>query len=184
MMHTQQQSRLLQLPAELQLAIFEYAIYEDDALLINCGCDSSYPSIEEWHEDQALWDKGIKRAPLQPSLTRTCATIRSVTLPMFYANAFRAHYCYAADINIALKWLECIGPANRRLLRDFCFWDMNPKFDIWEPNDLKRARRSNVVRGMGGRLETLERNGYCCHQVTYGDADHDHYELVPSLFEG
>ena len=37
-MQNQEQSRLLQLPMELQLAIFEFVVIEDDPLLLNCGC--------------------------------------------------------------------------------------------------------------------------------------------------
>ncbi len=51
-MEHQQQSRLLQLPNELLLLIFEYTVTEEGPLLLNCGCDSSYNSLEEWHEDQ------------------------------------------------------------------------------------------------------------------------------------
>ena len=181
----QQQSRLLQLPVELQLTIFEYAVIENEPLLLNCGCDSSYDGdFDALDEDRALWTTGEKHSPLQPALTLTCKIIRAVTLPMFYLqNAFRAHYCYETDFDMVIKWLRLIGPANRRLLRDFCLWDMNPRFDQWRPDNLRKASRSEAFRGMGGSMETLKRDDCCCHRVTFGDEDHDYYGLVPQLFE-
>lgn len=184
-MHCQEQSRLLQLPVELQLAIFEYVVIEDEPLLLNCGCDSSYRGdVDAWNEDQALWDKGEKHPPFQPGLTATCTTVRAITLPMFYGrNAFRAHYCWEADFDMAVKWLKLISPVNRRLLRDLCLWDKNPFFDEWRPDNLKKATRSEVFRGLGGEMETLQGKGYCCHHVTFGKEYDDHYDLLPGLFD-
>ena len=185
-MHSQQQSRLLRLPVELQLAIFEYAIIESEPLLLNCGCDSSYGgNYQEWHADEERWTSREKHPPQQPGLTGTCAAVRSVTLPMFYQqNAFRAHYCFEADLDMAVAWLKRIGPTNRRLLRNFCCWDKNRHYDNQMPKDLKRVRRSDLVRDMGGSLETLKVDEYCCHRVIFGDGDNDHYEMVQHLFDG
>lgn len=187
MEYTQQKSRLLQLPAELQLAIFEFAIIENKPLLVNCPCDSSFPSADDdqqHKEEKALWESGEKQPPFQPGLTRTCTAVRCITLPMFYQqNIFRAHYCYATDFGMAMKWLKLIGPTNRLLLRDFCLWDWNWLFDVQSPKDLKLVKRGDIVRGMGGELKTLKRNGHCCHKITFGEEHHDYYELIPGLFD-
>lgn len=184
-MHPQHQCRLLQLPAELQLIIFEYAVIEENPLLVNCGCDSSYfRDIEKWHQDQNLWSQGEIRSPSQPALTRTCSMIRNISLPMFYQqNSFRAHYCYETNFDMAVHWLRMIGQENRRLLKDFCFWDWNPTYDRQMPRDMWKVKRSEIFRGMGGSMETLGSQQCCCHRVTFGEEDEDYYELVPSLFE-
>lgn len=183
-MHAQLQSPLLQLPAELQLAIFEYAVQEAEPLLVNCGCDSNYEdNKDKWIEDKAAWEEGQYRPPEQPSLTRTCALIRAITLPMFYRmNGFRAHYCFQADKQVAIKWLDRVGPENRRMMRDFCFQDLNPQFDEWLGRDLLQLKRGDVIKKMGGRLETLKVEGRCCHRVTFPAAMEDDLDGVEELF--
>ena len=152
-MAAQEQSPLMQLPVELQLAIFEYAVVEPEPLLLNCGCDSSYSRLrgrrdqwEQWGEDKDAWEKGEKHAPLQPGLTRTCKAIRAIALPMFYEqNSFRGHYCQNADLDVAIRWLDRIGRDNRRSLRDCCFWDFNSSYDRSCPNYLSDLKKSDVV---------------------------------------
>ena len=183
-MHLQQQSRLLQLPTELQLVIFEYAVVETAPLLINCGCDSSYFGDDErWQQDLELWESGEKHPPTQPALTRTCRLIRNIALPMYYQqNSFRAHYCFPSDFDGCIKWVEQIGSANRRLLRYFCLWDKNSSYDQWTPEALAKVKRSAMFQDLGGSMETLEVIGCCCHRITFGDEGDDYYEFVRYVF--
>jgi hypothetical protein len=177
------QSALFNLPTELVLSIFEYAIIEAEPLLLNCGCDSSYTDEEEWDEDQARWESGEKHPPYQPGLTQTCRWVRSVTLPMFYErNAFRSHYCFRVDLDMSLRWLKAIGPDNRRRLKDFCFIDKNPLYDMQWERDLKRLQRREVFKEMDGNFETLE-SAYCCHRVRFGVEQDDSLEGLEALFE-
>ena len=102
---------------------------------------------------------------------------------MYYQrNVFRAHYCYAADLALAILWLKCIGDANRRLIRNLALWDMNPSFDSSAPRDKKLAQRGNIVRDMGGRLEEVEVPGCCFHRVVFGVSEDDYLESVSCLF--
>lgn len=168
---------------ELQLAIFEYAVIENEPLLLNCGCDSSYKTIEAWHEDQALWERGEKQPPVQPGLARTCHLVRAIVLPMYYQhNTFRAHYCYQAELSVAIRWLKSIGHANRVFMTDLTLLDMNPGFDWQVPSNLRKAGRSEIVRTMGGRLEAVERSDCCCHRVVFGDVDEDYLDSLSHLF--
>ena len=185
-MHEQEQSRLLELPAELQLAIFEYVVQEPEPLLINCGCDSSYGGDYELLEKaEAAWEAGVLHPPVQPTLTRTCRGIRETALPMFYQlNAFRAHYCSRPDMSLVMRWLERMGAASRHTIRDFAFWDFNPDFDEESPHSLKKLRRTKLFREMGGVMQTMEREDCCFHRVTFGrpGAEEDEFEGVPALF--
>ena len=177
---------LFTLPVELQLQIYEMVVIADEPLLLNCGCDSSYIDEDDWAMDTALWEAGDKHPPYQPALTQTCKAIRSMTIPMFYRrNVFRAHYCYAADVDMALSWLSCIGPENRIILKDLCFWDKNPRFDMQrDAQDLKKLRRGRLRRDYGGTVMTLQGN-FPCHRVSFVEGGwFQHLEGFACLFEG
>lgn len=183
-MHSQHQSPLLQLPAELQLTIFEYAVQEPEPLLINCACDSSYHGdYDQWQEDSNAWKAGILRPPHQPALTRTCSLIRHIALPMFYKqNTFRAHYCYQADQDGAIEWLDRIGSKNRSLIRDLAFWDLNPGFDMSVPGDVLQLKRSKLCKELNGRVDTDENVRNCCfHRVSFR-AREDEFVGLEDLF--
>ena len=170
---------------ELLLLICEHAVIEEEPLLLNCGCDSSYKSLEAWHEDEALWESGEKHPPVQPALTRTCKFVRALAIPIYYQqNVFRAHYCYETDLTMAIRWLKGIGHANRLLMRDFALWDKNPSFDAWIPRDIKQAQRSDIVRCMGGCMETVGVPGFCCHKVAFEEGEREYYDAIPWLFGG
>lgn len=183
-MNQQTQSPLLRLPAELQLTIFEYAVQEEEPLLLNCGCDSSYyGDRKQWEADKTAWAEGQLRPPKEPALTRTCALIRDITLPMWYKmSVFRAHYCYAADKVSAIAWLDRLGPAKRSMLRDVAFWDLNPGFDYSVPRDLMQLKRSKLCREMGGVVETEEMEDRCFHRVTFRQGVEDEFEGLEGLF--
>ena len=134
---------------------------------------------------EARWESGEKHPPVQPTLTRTCKFIRALALPIYYQqNVFRAHYCYESDLTMAVRWLKGIGNANRLLMRDFALWDKNPSFDQWTPRDIKRAQRGGIVRGMGGRMESVAIPGICCHKVVFEEGEREYYDAVAWLFGG
>lgn len=83
---------------------------------------------------------------------------------------------------MVVKWLKMVGPENRRLLKDFCLWDWNPKYDRGVPRDLKKVKRSAIFSGMGGSMETLGAP-QCCHSITFGDEDEDYVGFVSGMFE-
>jgi hypothetical protein len=102
---------------------------------------------------------------------------------MYYQkNVFRAHYCYAADLAMAVRWLKSIGHRNRLLIGDLALWDKNPSFDSWVPRDIKVAGRSDIVRGMGGRLEEVNVKDCCFHRVMFRGSDDDYLDSVSCLF--
>lgn len=185
--HLKQPSRLLSLPPELQLLIWEFAVIEPKPLHLNCPCDSSYGGwTEEYYEDQARWDAGEKQPPWQPSLTRINRSIRADALPMFYKqNRFQAGYCYETDTEIVVDWLRTIGEENRRLLREFYFYDANGRHDVNCPKDLKRVKRSAVVKEMGAVLESEYGEDYCKHGVKFLEkGEEEELEALKGLFEG
>jgi hypothetical protein len=184
---TRQQSpaSLLTLPVELQLTIFELTVIEDETIFLNCPCDSSYQDDDDWSMDKSLWETGEKHPPFQPGLTQTCKAIRAIALPLFYErNVFRAHYCYAVDVDMAIGWLRCIGQENRSMLKDLAFHDKNPVFDrLMDGKDLKKLRRGELCKRLGGRLETTQER-FPCHQVTFVEREEAQYEeAIADLFE-
>jgi hypothetical protein len=169
-----QVSRLLALPAELQLIIYKYAVASEEPLHVNCPCDSSYGGwSEEYYDDQQLWNNNEKQPPWQPSLCRVQSSIRADALPMFYENnVFQAGYCHECDLDKAVAWLRVIGRENRRLLKNFRFLDENGNHDRNCPDDLKALKRSAIFKDMGGRMDSSYCDFECVHSVSFpGDGD-------------
>jgi hypothetical protein len=163
---------LLRIATELQLAIYELVVIQDEPLLLNLPCNSSYRM--RWQEmavDEAAWERGDKHPPLQPALSRTCRAIRHATLPIFYQhNVFRASYCYQQKmLPVPIKWLRIIGPANREMLRHLYFYDRNEDQDGNRCGDLEAVKACEIFGDMGGRMEMLS-NAHCCaHLVVFGN---------------
>lgn len=164
------QSRLLSLPLELQLQIYEYAITVSDPLLLNCPCDSSFGGWTlEYDEARQLWFNGSRKPPVEPALTRTCRAIRRETLAMFYLrNAFQAGYCFNTDQTPVLSWLQRLGPKKRAWLKDFYYFDENPMHDVNnDRSDLEKIRSSKVCKELGGFMVSMSTKHYCRHNVTF-----------------
>jgi len=171
---TQQTSRLLTLPTELQLQIFEYVVVQcDQPLHINCPCDSSYGGwTPAFMAAKKRWESGAQKAPQQPQLARVCRSIRALALPLFYSkNRFQAGYCHSTDLGLALRWLEAIGPANRALLRNFYFFDGNEDYDSMEPADLKRLLQNADLQSWASSIRPRPSHNSCRHDVVFASAD-------------
>ena len=174
-------SRLLSLPQELQLLIWEYSVISDSPLHVNCPCDSSYGGwTATYFADREAWESGVKQPPAQPALTRVCRSIRANALPIFYkANEFQAGYCYETDAETVRDWLQRIGRENREMMREFYFYDGNPKHDVNRDKDLKAVMRGEVVRKMGGKVKSCYTDTYCRHDVKF---QHDEFEGLGRMF--
>ena len=115
--------RLLDLPTELQLAIFEFAVVSIEPICIT----------ECW-----AWPPDWRPRACQPALTRTSKSIRHVTLNMFYRrNIFEVDtlaltkICPDHTTWLVAPWLTAIGWQNRNNLRGV--WldrDLEPY--VWE----------------------------------------------------
>ncbi|CZT15860.1 uncharacterized protein RCC_01697 [Ramularia collo-cygni] len=169
--------RLSDLPTELQLIIFEYAVSTDENLLVNLPCASYYGTfpddnctVEEMLKVQAL------QSPQQPALTRTCQSIRSVTIPMFYKlNNFGSCYCYKDFMQLACGWLRAIGWKNRAMMKSFTFFSNDDGmggtypylYRLVDDKDLKALLRSTACRDMGGMIVSTYSVGNCAHAVKF-----------------
>jgi hypothetical protein len=172
---------LLKLPTELQLEIYELVVIEDQPLLINCPCESSYyGGYKESREAEESWKNGETRPAQQPALAQTCRFIRQTVLPIFYKeNVFRASYCERqiqnTDISINLdepiQWLRMIGEENREMLRHFYFYDRNPSQDARTQIPLQQLKDCEIFTEMGGKMETLSSGYRCAHLVTFGEQE-------------
>ncbi|KAK4890810.1 hypothetical protein LTR27_010511 [Elasticomyces elasticus] len=132
--------RLLELPPELQLLIYELVvIYEKPIKLNYMDCvrylgskEADSPYSEDWRawETARVVDRHNKA---QPTLAATCRRIRSIILPVYYKrNIFEACCCYGMigwdysmpeamlrTLEEMRVWLENIGSSNRALLTGF-----------------------------------------------------------------
>lgn len=165
-------SNLLRLPIELQLMIYELVVIQNEVLLLNCPCNSSYRGrYGQLRQDEEAWQNGEMRPPLQPSLTRTSRLIRRLALPIFYhENIFRASYCYQASmLPTPIEWLKRIGKENREMLRHLYFYDRNQNHDEYCPKDMETVKCCDIFTEMGGRIYTFSNENYCAHLVTFGE---------------
>ncbi|KAK4547658.1 hypothetical protein LTR36_000615 [Oleoguttula mirabilis] len=124
--------RLLELPPELQLIIFELLVVHTEPIRISFPCWGEYEKVgRSYRQDRALeaaakrrWDGGDDQLSLQPALSRVCKYIRATTLPIYYQlNTFESTYCETKKETRFFDWLAAIGPRNRLLLREVYIWD-------------------------------------------------------------
>ncbi|KAK5684031.1 hypothetical protein LTS10_003895 [Elasticomyces elasticus] len=169
--------RLLDLPVELQLNIYELVVITHEPLLLNCGCDSSYRGqdhSEREHADREAWETGALHAPHEPNLTRTCRFIRDLTIPIFYKeNQFLAHYCHAADFDVALAWLENIGSQKREFLARLALFDANGNYDEWCPDQIEQAKQTLEDRFNGKTESVVTREAGIFRRVTFAHGDEE-----------
>ncbi|KAK4956752.1 hypothetical protein LTR10_006280 [Elasticomyces elasticus] len=107
--------RLLDLPPELQLRIYEFAICSDEPIDITIGQRTKQACISP-------------RA--QPALARTCRSIRVDALKFYYSrNIFEANYCQEVarydqqSTAVTIAWLHSIGASNRGLISSLQLYD-------------------------------------------------------------
>ncbi|GAB1741003.1 hypothetical protein NU219Hw_g6257t1 [Hortaea werneckii] len=133
---TDQRSRLLDLPSELQLQIFELAVVREKPIRVNFPCAWSFSrrglglcSADEqgsddmvesaYHATRQAWDAGGKTLCRQPALSKLCRAVRHDVLKLFYGkNVFEMAYCDAYKFEAIGRWAKSIGAANRRLLKN------------------------------------------------------------------
>ena len=163
-----QPSLLLNLPVELQLDIYELAVVEDEPLLLNCACNSSYRG--RWNQleiDEKAWESRLRHAPRQPALTQTCNFIRNLALPIFYnENLFRAHYCRSANFDNAMKWLTTIGPRNRAELLQMYLYDRNDGQDRYDEQAILKAKEK-LSAIFGASAEPVEAKQCTYHHAVF-----------------
>ncbi|KAK5696399.1 hypothetical protein LTR17_024237 [Elasticomyces elasticus] len=174
-METSHRCRLLDLPVELQLNIYELVVIVDEPLLLNCGCDSSYRGkdhSEREDADREAWESGVLHAPHEPNITRTCRFIRDLTIPIFYKeNQFLAHYCHAADFDVALAWLENIGSQKRGFLARLALFDANGNYDEWCPDQIEQAKQTLEERFNGKTESVVTKESGIFRRVTFAHGD-------------
>ncbi|KAK0938081.1 hypothetical protein LTR29_010305 [Friedmanniomyces endolithicus] len=112
--------RLLELPVELQIHIYELACVR----LHNPVC-VDYGGVDQ--TAITVMEPGGPSTPGHredgPRLSQTCRRVRDIALPIYYArNTFETCCCWVRDRDEGLKpfrkWLFEIGPSNRRLLKE------------------------------------------------------------------
>lgn len=110
--------RLLDLPSELRLRIYEYAVTSEHPVKITYHNDG----YGMWYSQAAI----ARRT--QPALTRASKEIRVDAIKLYYTrNDFEAGYCVSkvGESKTLMEWLECIGAVNRGFLRVLKISDCN-----------------------------------------------------------
>ncbi|KAK3660788.1 hypothetical protein LTR56_000546 [Elasticomyces elasticus] len=113
--------RLLELPEELQLQIYELVVIAKAPIRIShlrcVGCLRAHNFEENMDASLAPFFSERK----QPALSRTCRTIRNIVLPIYYKrNSFRVClFCNNRHRIASRTWLLSMGGANRALLKGF-----------------------------------------------------------------
>ena len=166
---------LLELPLELQLLIYRLAVTAQDVLVLNVPCNSSYRGRhKQMRVDEKAWEQRKVRPPPQPAITKTCRSIRTETLPLFYSlNVFRARYCDlfgTKPLPDVVQWLQQIGLENRETLKQLYFYDRNETQDANYPEQLLKLKTSVIFTEMNGTSECVSDANGCAHRVTFGDA--------------
>ena len=127
--------RLLDLPAELQLRIIEFAVVKDSPVCINLGAHAHTlvqdPTEKEPQDSWAVVQKQGQH--LLPSLCQVSKGIRADAVKMYYQkNNFIVAYC-GSGVDEALdrmrKWLSSLGPTRRGLLRELQAVDAGITYD-------------------------------------------------------
>ncbi|KAK5688214.1 hypothetical protein LTS10_000192 [Elasticomyces elasticus] len=125
--------RLLELPEELQLEIYELVvIYEKPIRIVHLLCEGYQRSCKPEEEDTKACLARFFSERKQPALSKTCRSIRDIVLPIYYKrNSFHVCCCYDDHfhreegrlrrdyVSSSRKWLLSMGESNRALLRDF-----------------------------------------------------------------
>ncbi|KAK3633701.1 hypothetical protein LTR56_014081 [Elasticomyces elasticus] len=130
--------RLLELPEELQLDIFELVVTSENKIRLGrMGCvgyghDLRPRSLDT--DQQLLSDLQLRRLRMQPAITRVCRSTRKIALPAYYKqNAFELCFCVYRDFEVAQRvasvkpWLEAIGASNRAMCRNFIVHEFAPR---------------------------------------------------------
>lgn len=101
----QPQSLLLQLPKELRLMIYDYALPSGRLARIEVG-NRNYNE-----KDLAEW-------PQQPGICRACRLLRSETLEMYYSRCSIGLNIQQPDgMAMALRWLDCLSAETLNKIR-------------------------------------------------------------------
>ncbi|KAK5719005.1 hypothetical protein LTR17_015430 [Elasticomyces elasticus] len=122
--------RLLELPEELQLQIYELVVIVKAPIrIVRRFCDDYQGPHKREEEDAWAYLARFISEREQPALSKSCRSIRNIVLPIYYkCNSFRVCCCYDDDYHIeddarmdnaSRKWLLSMGESNRALLRDF-----------------------------------------------------------------
>lgn len=152
--------RLLELPAELQLYIYELAVVEAEP--INFIMDGS------------TYDERLRelRSQTHPALAQTCRAIRPEALSIFYQrNVFNTScYHYRTGDGIC-NWLRVIGQDRRKQLKALFVWGpgRSPPWydrdcrDTWDDSyhgkKVKQERMDKVQHEVSELRGTLQRTG-------------------------
>ncbi|KAK4547657.1 hypothetical protein LTR36_000614 [Oleoguttula mirabilis] len=168
--------RLHDLPPELRLRIYEFAVTSDGPVQLTfndydfnaTNGTSSAPkaAVQAWKQPAAIATR------TQPALSRTCKEIRGDALKLYYAqNDFEAGYCMSQEDRepeVLMAWLECIGAQSRGRLRSLKICDVHTDQADMCMEGADSTLRADLVR-LGAVVEAID-GTVAVHMVTFPKA--------------
>lgn len=106
--------RLLDLPSELQLTIFELATVTSNILLMGLRCREC--DIDYSRHCTCRQDESFNTYKYPPALARVSRSIRHDVLKIFYGQDFKVFVRFS-NYDWLNTWLAHVGPEYRRLMR-------------------------------------------------------------------
>jgi hypothetical protein len=174
-------SRLLALPLELQLMIYEEALVYPHALAVNKRC-----VIWAWAMEVPKKRVHARLTTKHVALTQTSRFVREATLPVFYErNRFQVDCIEPYEtIRHVVTWLAGLGPERRLWIHSLHFVK---HYDIWhwvESHLPYNLLRSPIVLEMNGQfqIEDLEHDGRAWQRghssAIFGSKPYSHYKIT------
>lgn len=169
--------RLLNLPSELRLYVYELTVIRNLLIRVTRLCALGIDRANKYeHEYNIEWRKGGNNIRLQPALSRTCKSVRADVLQIFYGrNTFEASYCGHEGQDDLDGWLNAIGVENRCLLEKAFALHPYEGLDYDDAGVLSDLRAKVV--SLGGNVENVSVEEGVRHQLVFAPAKDDEVKV-------
>ena len=168
---------LMGLLAEIRNHIYELVLVENEA--IDVSCTTAPANAVENHAEAVA--TGLKASCQQPPLTRVSQALLRETLPMFYVqNSFTLNLAvtipddrtdFSETHEMTLRWLGCIGAANRRLINSVDAWSyMSSREQI---EQITKLSEYGIVARIEGRKDDGLPGARCAVRLHFEDEESD-----------
>ena len=163
----------MELPAELQLQIYEFAVIEDDTVNFHCPrrtirtIPHRKPPPAPGHIGHVACHHPDHLPEKQPTLALTCRYLRETVLPIYYAtNRFEMFCGGAYRVSRLDCWMSSVPEAYRPMLRNAFIRVDEPDIEGFGERDWVLVLAEDILRDPGGSLAGVEGDD-CCFQILF-----------------